>query len=147
MGNLADAIEHYLRRILAEQASLEIQRRQLAAFFGCVPSQINYVLGTRFTISRGYCVESRRGGGGYIRISRLPEGGAGAGAALGESVAHDEVPALLERLALEGAITRAEAVLLGRMFEEAPAVRDVDPCVARAKMLRTILALLSGRGR
>ena len=143
MGNLANAIEHYLRHMLAEQATLEIQRRQLAALFGCAPSQINYVLETRFTISRGYCVESRRGEGGYIRISRLPEGGA----SLGERLAHDEVPALLEKLALEGAITRPEAVLLGRMFEEALVAQEVDPCVARAKMLRTILALLSGRGR
>jgi len=50
-----------------------VQRKDLAAKFDCVPSQINYVLSTRFTMERGYSVESRRGGGGYIRINKLDE--------------------------------------------------------------------------
>lgn len=50
---------------------LELQRSDLAQRFGCVPSQINYVMSTRFSPERGYLVESRRGGGGYIRITRV----------------------------------------------------------------------------
>lgn len=49
----------------------ELQRSALAEMFSCVPSQINYVISTRFSPERGYVVESRRGGGGYIRISRV----------------------------------------------------------------------------
>lgn len=55
----------------SERGTAEIQRNELAAMIGCVPSQINYVLSSRFTPEHGYVIESRRGGGGYIRISRV----------------------------------------------------------------------------
>ena len=55
----------------AQNGSAEIQRNELAGNLGCVPSQINYVITSRFTPEQGYIVESRRGGGGYIRISRV----------------------------------------------------------------------------
>lgn len=72
MGNLADFIEQYLRNILIQQQKVELQRRELAKMFRCAPSQINYVLETRFTFERGFLVESKRGGGGYIRITPIP---------------------------------------------------------------------------
>ena len=72
MGTLADQIESYIKRLLAEHNGVvELKRGDLAGAFMCVPSQINYVLETRFTAQQGYIVESRRGGGGYIRIVRL----------------------------------------------------------------------------
>lgn len=72
MSCLVDQIEAHLRWMLAQNGDLiEMQRSELAERFGCVPSQINYVLATRFSAERGYLVESRRGGGGYIRITRL----------------------------------------------------------------------------
>lgn len=71
MANLADDIEQYLKQHLDRAPVIEVQRAMLAAHFGCAPSQINYVLATRFTPERGYLVESRRGGGGYIRVIRL----------------------------------------------------------------------------
>lgn len=71
MSNLADLIEQYLRRILTQQKMVELQRRELAKMFRCAPSQINYVLETRFTLERGFLIESRRGSGGYIRISEV----------------------------------------------------------------------------
>ncbi len=55
----------------SEENSAEIKRNELAAIVGCVPSQINYVLSSRFTPEHGYIIESRRGGGGYVRISRI----------------------------------------------------------------------------
>ncbi len=55
----------------SEENMAEIQRNELAAMFGCAPSQINYVISSRFTPERGYIIESRRGGGGYVRISRI----------------------------------------------------------------------------
>jgi transcriptional regulator CtsR len=72
VGNLADFIEQYLTGILDQQSPIELQRQELAKMFRCAPSQINYVLETRFTLERGYLVESKRGGGGYIRIMQIP---------------------------------------------------------------------------
>jgi transcriptional regulator CtsR len=66
--NMSDIIESYLKSILEEQRKIEIRRSEIADRFNCVPSQINYVIKTRFTPQRGYVVESKRGGGGYIRI-------------------------------------------------------------------------------
>lgn len=70
---ISDLIATFLRQSLeeAEDGVLELQRADLAQRFGCVPSQINYVVSTRFSPEHGYIVESRRGGGGYIRISRV----------------------------------------------------------------------------
>ena len=56
---------------MSQQDILEIKRSEIADKFQCVPSQINYVINTRFTIERGYLVESKRGGGGYIRIMKI----------------------------------------------------------------------------
>lgn len=69
--NISDIIEAYLKQILAEQQQIEINRSDIAAQFNCVPSQINYVIKTRFNEQQGYWVESKRGGGGYIRIEKL----------------------------------------------------------------------------
>jgi len=72
MSTLANQIENHLKKLLNEQNGVvELKRGDLAGTFMCVPSQINYVLETRFTAQQGYIVESRRGGGGYIRIVRL----------------------------------------------------------------------------
>ncbi|WP_174615369.1 CtsR family transcriptional regulator [Virgibacillus ihumii] len=73
MNNISDIIEQHLKQILeaARQESIEIKRSEIADQFQCVPSQINYVINTRFTVEKGYIVESKRGGGGYIRIIRI----------------------------------------------------------------------------
>lgn len=69
--NTSDLIEAYLKKILENNEIIEIRRTEMADLFNCVPSQINYVINTRFTIQRGYAVESKRGGGGYIRIMKV----------------------------------------------------------------------------
>lgn len=69
--NTSDLIEAYLKGILEDHEIIEIRRAEMAQLFNCVPSQINYVINTRFTFQRGYIVESKRGGGGYIRISKV----------------------------------------------------------------------------
>lgn len=69
---ITDVIASFLQEALEEaDGVLEVQRSDLAQQFGCVPSQINYVMSTRFSPERGYIVESRRGGNGYIRITRV----------------------------------------------------------------------------
>ncbi len=69
---MSDIIEEFIKELLQEENdSIEIQRNELAEHFNCVPSQINYVISTRFKPSQGYYVESRRGGGGHITIRKM----------------------------------------------------------------------------
>ncbi|HNW86529.1 MAG TPA: CtsR family transcriptional regulator [Candidatus Limiplasma sp.] len=71
---LSDAIEKFIKTMLTQdEQEVELKRNELAQYFNCAPSQINYVLATRFTPDHGYLIESRRGGGGYIRIFRMEQ--------------------------------------------------------------------------
>jgi len=71
--NISDISEKYLKQVLemSGKSLVEIKRSEVADRFDCVPSQINYVINTRFTIEKGYMVESKRGGGGFIRIMKV----------------------------------------------------------------------------
>lgn len=68
---VSDVIEEFIKELFDEKETIEIQRNELAEHFNCVPSQINYVISTRFKPSQGYYVESRRGGGGHIIIRKI----------------------------------------------------------------------------
>jgi transcriptional regulator CtsR len=104
MATLADLIEAYLKRLIHSQSGfVEIRRGDLADSFSCAPSQINYVLETRFRTEHGYLVESKRGGGGYIRIRRMvvrPEVGLYGAICecVGEQISGAEANMLLSRL-------------------------------------------------
>ncbi len=107
MSTLASRIEYYLQDLIKrKQGRLRIQRSKIAARFDCVPSQISYVLQTRFSPERGYIVESQRGGGGYIEIIKI----------------EDEMPReLLSSIyrALDGGASQQQAFdLLHRLKEE-----------------------------
>lgn len=73
MARISDIIEEFLKQLIEESKgkTIEIQRNELARYFDCSPSQINYVLTTRFDYAQGYYIESQRGGGGYIKIKQL----------------------------------------------------------------------------
>ncbi|MCQ1530978.1 CtsR family transcriptional regulator [Lutispora saccharofermentans] len=72
MARISDIIEEFINQLIREaEGTVEIGRNELADYFNCAPSQINYVLTTRFTTERGYYIESRRGGGGCIKISKI----------------------------------------------------------------------------
>ncbi len=109
---MTDAIEQYLLQLLGRGSVVELQRAEVAERFGCAPSQINYVLVTRFTPARGFAVESRRGGGGYIRLVRLPadawEGTLGLPQICDQSTAEHHIDRLREARRLTG----REAALL-----------------------------------
>lgn len=68
---VSDIIEEFIKELFDDGEEIEIQRNDLAQKFNCVPSQINYVISTRFKASQGYYVESRRGGGGHIKIRKV----------------------------------------------------------------------------
>lgn len=71
MSILSDIIEKFIKELLDESDDIQIKRNELANFFNCAPSQINYVLTTRFNLDNGYYIESKKGGGGYIKIIKL----------------------------------------------------------------------------
>lgn len=144
MGNLADLIEQYLRAVLEQQNMVELQRRELAKMFRCAPSQINYVLETRFTLDQGYMIESKRGGGGYIRITHLhwqtplnlPEL---LDSLIPEKVRRNDVAKILSRLVSEGAVRPEKAqlilLLMEREFSDLP---DDYANLFRAKFIKTL---------
>lgn len=104
--NTSDMIEKYLKDLLAQAAEIEIRRSEIAEHFGVVPSQINYVIKTRFTLPKGFEVESKRGGGGYIRIVRIQY-----------SDDHDFLMDILDRLPEKISVGMAQD-LLQLMFNE-----------------------------
>lgn len=71
MSKISDIIEEFILEQLEDMEYINLSRNELANFFNCAPSQINYVLSTRFTEPKGFLVESHRGGGGYIRLARV----------------------------------------------------------------------------
>lgn len=71
--SISDMIEDFIKSSLDDDDFIELSRNDLAKFFSCVPSQINYVLNTRFTINRGFVVESQRGGAGYIKVVKMQD--------------------------------------------------------------------------
>ena len=73
MANLSDEIEQFILSIFNDEDRLRLSRNDLAHYFSVAPSQINYVLSTRFNLDRGYVIESKRGGGGFITIVRINE--------------------------------------------------------------------------
>ncbi|MHC1714266.1 MAG: CtsR family transcriptional regulator [Acidaminococcaceae bacterium] len=114
MKNLADDIENFIVRqlLLDEEDQIFVQRNELADRLSCAPSQISYVLSTRFTPERGYIVESRRGSGGFVRIVRLMTG---ERQQMGKSSGPRENK--IRQFAKANGVTYREAVLLSFMME------------------------------
>lgn len=116
---MSDIIEHYLKSILTDSSCdlVEIKRSELAERFQCVPSQINYVISTRFTLGKGYLVESKRGGGGYIRIIKIKTHNKAELfdqiiALLDEKISQSIGEDIIYRLFEEKAITKREANII-----------------------------------
>ncbi len=152
MGTLADDIEAYLKRLLSEmeQGTLDIRRTDLADRFQCVPSQINYVLKTRFTTRHGYVVESRRGGGGYIRIVRLTPVGRSqiyswAYDKAGRTLSKQGTEYLLARLEDAGALQNRDVALIRNVIDqETHHLEQPLADIVRASLLRSLLTVVMG---
>lgn len=114
MKNLADVIENFIIRelLLDQEEQILVQRNELADRLSCAPSQISYVLSTRFTPERGYIVESRRGSGGFVRIVRLVTAG---GTQEEKTSRQNEDRA--RQLAKANGLTQREGVLLSYFME------------------------------
>lgn len=144
MGNLADLIENFILSRLAdeEQQVTVLRRNELADELNCAPSQISYVLSTRFTVERGFIVESRRGSGGFIRIVRVPVRRIvyeDAVRQVNDRIGSDEVERTIERLRLHGLLSDREAGLMQHFFQTAGGQLDAAD---RARVLRSLLRRL-----
>ena len=140
--NTSDHIEAYIKAILDQAGIVELQRSQLADTFQVVPSQINYVIKTRFTESRGYLVESKRGGGGYIRIGRIEfsnhhEMLRDLLYSIGERVSQEIYEDVLQLLVEQDLMTKQEMTLLTSVATDR--VLGEESSVVRANMLRQLL--------
>lgn len=153
MSNISNLIERYLLSLLAdsEKNRIEIQRSELAVRFNCVPSQINYVLSTRFTTGHGYIVESRRGGGGYIKIIRIPfdkkvDQIQEICRIIGDFISQADAEGLIERLHDEGLITDREKRLAGAAIKRDILRLGLPACdELRAAILKSMVtAMLRG---
>jgi len=148
--NLADLIEEYLESLLggAPDGSVEVQRGELAEKFGCAPSQINYVLDTRFTHAQGYLVESRRGSGGYVRIVKLPAQARElirrALEHAGEAMSQIQAERCILRLHQEGIISPREARLMAAALKRETLALDLPwRDTMRARLFRAMLLALA----
>ena len=148
--NTSDHIEAYIKAILDQSGIVELQRSQLADTFQVVPSQINYVIKTRFTESRGYLVESKRGGGGYIRTGRIEfsnhhEMLRDLLYSVGEEVSLVIFEDVLRLLFEQDLVTRQEMNLLLAMATDR--VLGEDANLIRANMLRQLLQEVDRKGK
>ncbi|MBU5674776.1 CtsR family transcriptional regulator [Paenibacillus brevis] len=150
MRNISDIIEKYLKAILQDspEGIIEIQRNDLAEQFSCVPSQINYVISTRFTLEKGYLVESKRGGGGYVRIRRIELPGPTTlhthlHQTIGEEMGQSAAEGLIYQLVEARFLTAREAALMqAAVSREVLMVKLPYRDQIRARMMKAMLISL-----
>ena len=145
---LSDTIEAFIKAMIQEdQPEVELKRNELAEYFHCAPSQINYVLATRFTPDHGYVTSSQRGGGGCIRIVRVRQSSVDHLSYLlheriGDAIDAQSAQVLCAQLAERKVVTYPEAQLMASAVSAqalAGPVPEAVKNVMRAKILRCML--------
>ena len=136
---ISDKIEAFILELMKreEDEYLKIQRNELAEVFGCVPSQINYVISTRFSPERGYVVLSRRGGGGCVMIRR-----ADSSSDIGNEMSEREAYTLIKNLYTSGKITPREAKIMQTAVSDTSLFNSVNKDKTRADILKNMLTLI-----
>ncbi len=150
--NTSDMIEAYLKKILENSEVIEIRRTEMAELFKCVPSQINYVINTRFTIQRGYAVESKRGGGGYIRIEKVKVSDKHrfleqVDQLFQETLSERDALAIIQKLYEEQLLSKREGNLILATMAKGTLGSFKDEARIRAALLHTVLERLSYEGK
>ena len=145
MAQLSDSIEQFIKDLMSDDAHIELRRNELAHHFGCAPSQINYVLATRFSVDHGYIIESRRGGGGYVRIVRMQTRGEenlleSLLKRVGNSVDEETAGAIISNLYERKLVTKGEGMLMkSAVSRNALALPISAKDVLRAAVFRNML--------
>jgi transcriptional regulator CtsR len=146
---ISDKIEAFITELMKDEAPdqwLELKRNELASVFNCLPSQINYVISTRFNTEHGYVVESRRGGGGYLRIRRINDGAENPIVktiqSIGESIDFPTAQAYIAYLVQISAIDKKTAtVILSAVSDNSLIINQPDKDKLRASILKNTLAV------
>ncbi|KOR52569.1 CtsR family transcriptional regulator [Clostridium botulinum] len=150
MARLSDIIEDFIKEMFQEnnESELQIKRNELANYFSCAPSQINYVLTTRFTEDKGYYIESKRGGGGCIIIKRIEFTDNKNLKELiidriGNSITYDNAINIIDGLVETAFITEREAIIMkiainDRVFGNI----DANKNMLRANILKNIIMVI-----
>lgn len=151
---LSDTIEAFIKEMMGEeQQEVEIKRNELAEFFNCAPSQINYVLATRFTPDHGYVTSSQRGGGGFIRIVQVRRSAQDhlsylLNERIGNGIDAQSAQILCRQLAESGVVSLADAQLMAAAVSpgafSVPMPEQVKNAL-RAKILRAMLLSIAQR--
>ncbi|MBQ8200726.1 MAG: CtsR family transcriptional regulator [Clostridia bacterium] len=153
---LSDSIESFIKTLLAQdEPEVELKRNELAEYFGCAPSQINYVLATRFSPDHGYIIESRRGGGGYIRIVRVVQTGSQRlmyliNERIGDTIGEGEAVRLIQQLLEQQLVTSNEAeIMRAAISAQALSIPIPDQIknAVRARTLKTMLLTVARQNR
>ncbi|MBR0265923.1 MAG: CtsR family transcriptional regulator [Clostridia bacterium] len=153
---LSDSIESFIKTLLNEESTqVELKRNELAEYFKCAPSQINYVLATRFSPDHGYLTESRRGGGGYIRIVRVVESGSQRlmyliNERIGDSLEEEECLRLISQLKEQRIVTADEASLMAASISAralSVPIPETTKGVLRARMMKNMLMTIAALNR
>ncbi|GFN35596.1 CtsR family transcriptional regulator [Tepidimicrobium xylanilyticum] len=149
MPRLSNIIERFIKEMLeeAENGVIEIGRNELAEQFGCAPSQINYVLTTRFTPHKGYYIESRRGGGGYIKIMKVGIEDEDIKDliinVIGDAITKNKAQHLIENLREEDIISKREEKLMKAAIEDTALARvTAERNNLRADILKNMLLII-----
>ena len=144
---MSDIVAEAIFRMLEENdGNAEIQRNELANFLGCVPSQINYVITSRFTPEQGYIVESRRGGGGYIRITRVTTNRCVAIMhiinSIGDKVSSASAQAILNNMLRQDMISQYDYVMISSALSDKAysCIQHEQRDSLRASILKNMLA-------
>ena len=149
MARISDIIAQFINDMIEDKKDKEviIQRNELADKFNCSPSQINYVLTTRFTSEKGYMIESRRGGGGYIIIKRIEYNNKekqveAINKAIGESLTYSAALLLLEHLYETNLITKRELEIVKISINDRTLSNAEDKNKLRAEILKGIIMVI-----
>ncbi len=138
---ISDRIEAFICELTkADDGWVELGRNELAGIFNCVPSQINYVISTRFTPEKGYAVESRRGGGGFIKIRRVSQNAGEVIAGISDEMSAEEVKNVVGMCVTGSVIDQRSA----RLIMTAACDREIETGKnagrIRASLLKNMLA-------
>lgn len=149
MARISDTIENFIKDMLNEERERQvlIQRNELADKFSCAPSQINYVLTTRFTYEKGYIIESKRGGGGYIVIRKITYDDKAErfnliNNSIGESITYGNALSILEHLNDSKVISKNELEIIKITLNDRTLASVDNKNKLRADMLKGILAVV-----
>jgi transcriptional regulator CtsR len=145
--NATDLIESYLKKMIEDAGMVEIRRTEMADHFHVVPSQINYVINTRFTLPKGYHVVSKRGGGGYIRIVKVEVSDAHSLLVsmmklVREGISDKDCETLIHKLYEEEVVTKREGNLMLTTLSQIKGDTAEDSVVADEIRKNVMLAFL-----